>query len=169
MSDDAADYSGTSDSDSESDKVPSRLPARAESCILAHDPSLRVSVLHAGFGCAPSSPEWTSIGVCDAIFCDPSTSCHGTKDHPVWASVPIATDPNMYDLSVLLALNPIKVYESIISSGIAGQNMVACPGLPSLSWAATRRTQPRRVAIRLRSLSCRTSSCRLPWVTTSSR
>jgi hypothetical protein len=33
--------------------------------------------------------------------------------------VPIATDPNKYDLSVLLALNPIKVYESIISSGIA--------------------------------------------------
>ena len=42
-----------------------------------------------------------------------------TKDHPVWASVPIATDPNKYDLSVLLALNPIKVYESIIPSGIA--------------------------------------------------
>jgi hypothetical protein len=53
MSDDAVDYSGTSDSDSESDKVSSRLPARAESCILAHD----LSVLHAGFGCAPSSPE----------------------------------------------------------------------------------------------------------------
>ncbi len=52
-SDDAADYSGTSDSDSESDKVPSRLPARAESRIFAHD----LSVLHAGFGCAPSSPE----------------------------------------------------------------------------------------------------------------
>ena len=121
MSDDAADYSGTSDSDSESDKVPSRLPARAESCILAHD----LSVLHAGFGCAPSSPEWTSIGVCDAIFCDPSTSCHGTKDHPVWASVPIATDPNKYDPSVLLlvALNPIKVHESIISSGIAGTEL----------------------------------------------
>ena len=50
-SDDAVDYSGTSDSDSESDKVPSRLPARAESCILAHD----LSVLHAGFGCAPLS------------------------------------------------------------------------------------------------------------------
>ncbi len=58
MSDDAVDYSGTSDSDSESDKVPlstGRLPARAESCtgILAHD----LSDLHAGFGCAPSSPE----------------------------------------------------------------------------------------------------------------
>ena len=53
MSDDAVDYSGTSDSDSESDKVPSRLPARAESCILAHD----LSVLHAGIGCAPLSPE----------------------------------------------------------------------------------------------------------------
>ena len=49
MSDDAVDYSGTSDSDSESDKVPSRLPARAESCILAHD----LSVRHAAFGCAP--------------------------------------------------------------------------------------------------------------------
>jgi hypothetical protein len=36
---------------------------------------------------------------------------NGTKDHPVWASVPIATDPNKYDsdLGVLLALNPIKV------------------------------------------------------------
>ena len=41
---------------------------------------------------------------------------NGTKGHPVWASVLIATDPNKYDLSVLLALNPIKVYESIISS-----------------------------------------------------
>ena len=53
--DDAVDYGSSSDSDSESDtsKVPSRLPARAESCILAHD----LSVLHAGFGCAPSSPE----------------------------------------------------------------------------------------------------------------
>jgi hypothetical protein len=32
---------------------------------------------------------------------------NGTKDHPVWASVPIrvATEPNKYDLSVLLALN----------------------------------------------------------------
>ncbi len=28
----------------------------------------------------------------------------GTKDHPVWASVPIATDPNKYDLSVLRVL-----------------------------------------------------------------
>ena len=61
---------------------------------------------------------------------------NGTKDHPVWASVPIATEPNKYDLSVLLALNPIKVYESIILSSyqaLRGQNMVACPGLPSLS------------------------------------
>ena len=63
-----------------------------------------------------------------------------TKDRPVWASgtVPIATDPNKYDLSVLLALNPIKVYESIIPSAgwhqaLRGQNMVGCPGLPSLS------------------------------------
>jgi hypothetical protein len=32
----------------------------------------------------------------------------------------IATDPSKHDPSVLLALNPIKVYESIISSGIAG-------------------------------------------------
>ena len=47
----------------------------------------------------------------------------GTKDHPVWASVPIATEPSKYDLSVLLALNPIKVYdsESIISSGAGHQ------------------------------------------------
>ena len=34
MSDDAVDYGSSSD---ESDQVPSRLPARAESCILAHD------------------------------------------------------------------------------------------------------------------------------------
>ncbi len=75
----------------------------------------------------------------------------GTKDHPVWASAPIETEPRKYDLVVVLTLNPIRD-ESIILSR---------PGLPSLSWAATRRTQPRRVAIRLRSLSCRT--CRLPW------
>jgi hypothetical protein len=33
---------------------------------------------------------------------------NGTKDHPVpvWASVPIATDPSKYDLSVLLAVRP---------------------------------------------------------------
>ena len=45
----------------------------------------------------------------------------GTKDHPVWASVPraIDTEPSKYDLVVLLALNPIRVYESIILSGIA--------------------------------------------------
>ena len=45
MSDDAVDYGSSSD---ESDQVPSRLPARAESCILAHD----LSVRHAAFGCA---------------------------------------------------------------------------------------------------------------------
>ena len=54
---------------------------------------------------------------------------NGTKDHPVWASVPIATDPNKYDLGVLLALNPIKVYESIISSGIAGTEYGRLPWL----------------------------------------
>ena len=27
---------------------------------------------------------------------------NGTKGHPVWASVPIATEPNKHDLSVLL-------------------------------------------------------------------
>jgi hypothetical protein len=37
----------------------------------------------------------------------------------VWASVPIDTEPSKYDLVVLLALNPIRVYESIILSGIA--------------------------------------------------
>ncbi len=59
------DYSGTSDSDSESesDKVPSRLPAPAGSCMFAHE--LASSVLHAGCGCAPS-PEKNSIAVCDA-------------------------------------------------------------------------------------------------------
>ena len=37
---------------------------------------------------------------------------NGTKGHPVWASVPIATEPSKHDLSVLrvLALNPIEVY-----------------------------------------------------------
>jgi len=43
----------------------------------------------------------------------------GTKDHPVWASVPIEADPSEYDLTVLLALNPMNVYKSIISSGLA--------------------------------------------------
>ncbi len=47
----------------------------------------------------------------------------------MWASVPIATDPNKYDLSVLLALNPIKVYESIISSGTAGTEYGRLPWL----------------------------------------
>jgi hypothetical protein len=61
---------------------------------------------------------------------------NGTKDsdHPVWASVrhcvPIATEPNKYDPSVLLALNPVKVYESIISSGIAETEYGPCSGLP---------------------------------------
>ena len=41
----------------------------------------------------------------------------------------IATEPNKYDLSVLLALNPIKVYESIISSGIAGTEYGRLPWL----------------------------------------
>ena len=33
----------------------------------------------------------------------------GTKDHPVWARVPIETEPtrSKHDLVVLLALNPI--------------------------------------------------------------
>jgi hypothetical protein len=35
MADDVVDYGGTSDSDSERDKVPSRLPALAGSCIFA--------------------------------------------------------------------------------------------------------------------------------------
>ncbi len=33
--------------------------------------------------------------------------------------MPIDTEPSKYDLVVLLALNPIRVYESIILSGIA--------------------------------------------------
>ena len=47
----------------------------------------------------------------------------GTKDRPVWASVPIETEPSKYDLVVLLALNPITVtvYESIILPGTAGR------------------------------------------------
>ncbi len=46
--------------------------------------------------------------------------------------VPIATDPSKYDLSasvLLAALNPIKVYESIISSGIAGTEYGRLPWL----------------------------------------
>ena len=43
--------------------------------------------------------------------------------------MPIATDPNKYDPSVLLALNPIKVYESIISSGTAGTEYGRLPWL----------------------------------------
>ncbi len=73
------------------------------------------------------------------------------------------TEPSKYDLVVLLALNPIRCTRASSYQALRGQNMVACPGLPSLSWTATRRTQPRRVDIRLRSLSCRT--CRPPWVT----
>ena len=56
----------------------------------------------------------------------------GTKDHPVWAShgVPIETEPSKYgDLVVLLALNPIRVYESIILSGIAGTEYGRLPWL----------------------------------------
>ena len=66
MADDVVDYSGTSDSDSERDKVPSRLPAPAGSCIFAHE----LSLLHAGCGCPPS-PEKNSIAVCAAIPSDP--------------------------------------------------------------------------------------------------
>ena len=75
------------------------------------------------------------------------------------------TRANLYDLSVLLALNPIKVYESIISSGIAGTEYGRLPWL-ALSvmsgHTSNAASEPvsRRVAIRLRSLSCRT--CRLP-------
>jgi hypothetical protein len=55
----------------------------------------------------------------------------GTKDHPVWASVPIETEPSKYDLVVLLALNPIRVYESIrvILSGTAGTEYGRLPWL----------------------------------------
>ncbi len=58
----------------------------------------------------------------------------GTKDHPVWAShgVPIETEPSKYgDLVVLLTLNPIRVYESIILSGIAGTEYGRLPFLAS--------------------------------------
>jgi hypothetical protein len=83
----------------------------------------------------------------------------------VW-SVPIETEPSKYDLVVLRLLALLKPHPSQPEGvrehypirppqrpeALRGQNMVACqcPGLPSLSWAATRRTQPRRVAIRLR-------------------
>jgi hypothetical protein len=55
-----------------------------------------------------------------------------TKDHPVWASVPIETEPSKYDLVVvLLALNPIslRVYENIILSGTAGTEYGRLPWL----------------------------------------
>ena len=52
----------------------------------------------------------------------------GTKDHPVWASVPIETEPCKYDLVVVLALNPIRD-ESIILSGIAGAEYGRLPWL----------------------------------------
>ncbi len=62
---------------------------------------------------------------------------NGTKDNPVWASVrycvPIATEPNKYDLSVLLALNPIKVYESTIPSS----GRIAETEYRRLPWLAT--------------------------------
>ena len=57
----------------------------------------------------------------------------GTKDHPVWASVPIETEPSKYDLVVLLALNPIRCTRASSYQALRGQNMVACPGLSSLS------------------------------------
>jgi hypothetical protein len=124
MSDDAVDYGGTSDSDSESDKVPSRLPARAEQAVRIYRFGTDGSSSPIFAGSLPSTPL-ASIGACKA---------NGTKDHPAWASVPIATDPNKYDPSVLLlvALNPIKVYESIIASGTAGTEFIwsvalACP------------------------------------------
>ena len=68
MADDAVDYGGTGDSDSESDKVPSRLQLERNRAFFAHE----LSVLHAGCGCTPS-PEKTSIAVCDAIPSNPST------------------------------------------------------------------------------------------------
>ncbi len=57
----------------------------------------------------------------------------GTKVHPVWASTrAIETEPSKYDpvvLRRLLALNPIRVYESIILSGIAGTEYGRLPWL----------------------------------------
>ncbi len=52
----------------------------------------------------------------------------GTKDHPVWASVPIETEPCKYDLVVVLALSPIRD-ESIILSGTAGTEYGRLPWL----------------------------------------
>jgi hypothetical protein len=55
----------------------------------------------------------------------------GTKDHPVWASVPpvpIETEPCKYDPVVVLALNPIRD-ESIILSGTAGTEYGRLPWL----------------------------------------
>ena len=92
----------------------------------------------------------------------------GVKDRPVWASLPVSvpmiataralSEPSKHDLRVLVlpAPNPIKGDESIIPSGTTGTRTEygRFPGfkLPSLSWAAAaRRTQPRRVAIQLRS------------------
>jgi hypothetical protein len=57
----------------------------------------------------------------------------GTKDHPVWASVPIETEPSKYDLVVLLALSPITGRDESITilSGTARDRIsslaLACP------------------------------------------
>jgi hypothetical protein len=72
----------------------------------------------------PSWDRWLKLSTFRRLSAEQTTGidwrkADGTKDHPVWASVPIDTEPSKYDLVVLLALNPIRVYESIILSGIA--------------------------------------------------
>ena len=51
----------------------------------------------------------------------------------LWASVPIETEPSKYDsdlvVLLLVALNAIRVYESIILSGIAGTEYGRLPWL----------------------------------------
>ncbi len=99
-----------------------------------------------------------------------SLKADDTKDHwhPVWASVPIETEPepSKYDLVVvLLALNPIRVYESIILSGTAGTEYGRLPWRALSVLGGHALNAASEVAIRLRSVSsCRT--CRPPWVTT---
>ncbi len=96
----------------------------------------------------------------------------GTKDHPAWASVPIETEPSKYDLVVLLALKPM-------SQGREHHPIRHCGGTEygRLPWLALRLPvlggHTSNAALGglpfdcAAYKSCRT--CRLPWVTTSSR
>ena len=53
----------------------------------------------------------------------------GTKDHPVWASVPIETEPSKYDLVILLALNPIRCTRASSYQALRGTEYGRLPWL----------------------------------------